>query len=99
SLDKTIRCWDLKNGSELRRITGTTAFQRVAFSPDGARLAAVTRPRIRIFDAASGAEQPALALVAPATFNPVLAFSPDGQQLATASDRVIRVWNMATGKE
>jgi predicted NACHT family NTPase len=72
----------------------------VAFSPDGARLAATASEdrTARVGDAASGEE---LAVLREHTDQVVsVAFSPDGGRLATASgDGTARVWDAASGKQ
>src|SRR5262245_28558687 len=52
--DRSIYLWDVPAGRVLRtfKIEGATAFIRLAFSPDGKRLAACAGPEIRILEAA-----------------------------------------------
>ena len=94
-----IRIWDVKTGKELHQITGREMpSRRVAFSPDGTRLAAVAGSQIRFFDAGSGTEL--FTLSGHAGNVVALAFSADGQRLVTAgADRLVKLWDLATGKE
>jgi WD40 repeat protein/DNA-binding SARP family transcriptional activator len=69
--------------------------RRVAYSPDGSRLAIAARPESTVFvrDAASG--QAILTL--PGT---IAAYSPDGDRLATATeDGPVTIWAAASGQE
>ena len=71
---------------------------RIAFSSDGAQLAA-TSPNgtIRIWDASTGRTLRVLRAHMRAVYG--VAFSPDGSRIATASeDRTIRLWDSATGE-
>jgi WD40 repeat protein/tRNA A-37 threonylcarbamoyl transferase component Bud32 len=77
---------------------GHTSFVRLAFSPDGTRLATASGDwTARVWDARTG--QPLLECrghTGPVT---CVAFSPDGTRLATASaDRTARLWNSRTGR-
>jgi WD40 repeat protein len=69
----------------------------LAYSPDGRRLAAVSRDAVKVWDAATGHEVLTLR-GAPRrswdpAFNPQVAFSPDGHRLAATSwDRSVSVW-------
>ena len=82
----------------------STADLRVAFSPDGRRLAGASyQPNIiYVWDTASGKE---LRQLKGQNFCQCLAFAPDGATLAVASGAVakdeitVRLWNLATGKE
>jgi WD40 repeat protein len=72
---------------------------RVAFSPDGTRLATASLDRTaKVWDAASGEEL--LRLYGHTNRVLGIAFSPDGTRLATASmDRTAKVWDAASGQE
>jgi WD40 repeat protein len=99
--DAELRVWDarydpprlcLQNKGDHPQRDAVTA---VAFSPDGARLAAVRGARtVVLWDPLAGL--PVLTLHrfdAPVT---ALCFSPDGNQLAAASwDKTVRVWDAA----
>ncbi len=76
---------------------------RVAFSPDGQRLASAGgepgKPgEIKILDSATGKEL--LAIKGHASPVSSVAFSPDGQRLASGSqDKTVKIWDSVTGKE
>jgi WD40 repeat protein/serine/threonine protein kinase len=73
-------------------------FFDLAFSPDGARLAGVSREQVLLWDVASG--EPLLTLVgAPPrpsdnAYNPHLAWSHDGKRLAAGNwDQTVSIWD------
>lgn len=93
-----VQTWDTPSASEgeshspVRTMSQSyTAIDRVAFSPDGRRLAGAGLDHvIRIWDPLTG--EPALTLP---TTGPVqeVAFSPDGRYLVAASDRTVKVYD------
>jgi eukaryotic-like serine/threonine-protein kinase len=93
-----VRIWDAGSGALLqaRRAPGTA--HRLAFRPDGTRLALATMDgRVFIWDVASGKEllrtSPHLQLIA------AVAFSPNGQLLGTASwDETVKILRAGTGE-
>ena len=98
--------WDIRSGRELLSlpIDGRTGLgeraagpdSRVAFSPDGARLALVGFGGVMIWDATPGPE--VLTIHAPLQVQG-LAYSPDGRRLAIAdSEDAVRVRDAATGR-
>ncbi len=72
---------------------------RVAFSPDGSRLASAgTDHTVKVWNSATGKELLSL----DGHSKPVnrLAFSPDGRRLASASnDHTVKLWDPASGQE
>ncbi|MCH7725693.1 MAG: WD40 repeat domain-containing protein [Planctomycetes bacterium] len=103
--DNTARVWDL-DGRELMRLVGNKndRFTSVAFSPDGARLAARGDREMCVWDVANGAML--MHSFAGSGGSPV--FSPDGKRVAATRmlytpmagylDRSFRVWDVASGK-
>jgi hypothetical protein len=61
--DKTVKIWDMRTGAPLLDLKGDAFVTRVAFSPDGTRLAAIIGGTVKIWDAGelgmSTAESPA----------------------------------------
>ena len=74
---------------------------RVAFSPDGSRLATASRGHLNtvtVWNAVTGKKM--ISLPRQACQFSGIAFSPDGKRLATSSDdNTVRVWDTVTGKE
>jgi WD40 repeat protein len=92
-----VTLWDTATGRAVRRIAGSATLTRVAFSPDGKRLACSDNSsRCHVLDAAGGKE---LFTVAGAYG----AFAAGGKVLVTASGyaaatRRLHVWDAATGR-
>jgi WD40 repeat protein/serine/threonine protein kinase len=101
--------WEPVTGKSLQMLTGSEeGVFRVAYSPDGSRLAGVGRDnQVRIWDLSSGEVVLTMAghgpgEVAEGLFSGIMdvAFSPDGARLATAgADGVAKVWDAETGEE
>jgi WD40 repeat protein/tRNA A-37 threonylcarbamoyl transferase component Bud32 len=94
----TVRVWD-EAGRALHEqpMQGPPGLSALAFSPDGSRLAGVSRERVQVWDVASGQDMLFLVGAEPRPkdngFNPMLAWSPDGSRLAASNwNRVVSVW-------
>jgi WD40 repeat protein/formylglycine-generating enzyme required for sulfatase activity len=96
--DRIGKVWSLETGQQLLALPGKMV-NSIAFSPDGAQLAAATEGYgIWIGDAASGRQQRLL----PGHVASVLTvtFSPDGEELAsTSQDGFVKVWQLHDGAE
>jgi len=99
--DGTVRLWNAATGKEVKSWTVPSAW-RLAFSPDGLHLAAVTnsivQPTARLWDVATGAELwRTTKEFVPAT---ALAFSRDGKRLAVATSvHTVKTLDAKTGEE
>jgi eukaryotic-like serine/threonine-protein kinase len=90
-----VRCWHASDGRQLWSIPAA-GVRTIAWSPVGEVLAAGGKePRVRLLDAANGAE---IALLDGHTDQITsVRFMPDGQHLASASrDQTVRIWDMNT---
>jgi WD40 repeat protein len=106
--DGTVRLWNPRTGKALKVLRPPPDPRddfgpedragQVAFSPDGAVLAAVVaRGWIRLWDVKRGRE---IRVLLDPDLNPeALAFSPDGRVLATGnSDQGLRFWDWSRGQ-
>jgi WD40 repeat protein len=98
--DRTIRVWDVKTGTELRRLEGNTAIvQFLSLSPDGRRLLSGSVDNIvRLWDVPTGKEIRSFNRHKGAVRNAV--FSADGKRgLSGSFDRTLSLWDLETGRE
>lgn len=97
SADQTAQVWDTETGQPISpALTHENPVIRLAFSPDGRRLATVGGARARVWSARSG--EPALFVLRHDAAITSLAFSPDGKQILTAGeDTTVRVWDAIIG--
>jgi WD40 repeat protein len=107
---RTIQLWHVPTGEELPRIQVDPGQEvdRVAFSPDGQAVAAVSKPNqknhespnktIHIWPLPSGKKRLRFAVPSRLDF-PVFAFSPDGKMLAAGvEEKALHLWEAVTGK-
>jgi WD40 repeat protein len=93
---KTTRVWDAASGKKLLGV-GHNLCSRVAFSPDGLRLATTGEDKTtRVWDTASGQEVAAFSHDG-RTWD--VAFGPDGCWLVVGGGATARVWDTTSGKE
>lgn len=96
--DGSICLWETATGKLRHTLAAQLDVRQVAFSPDGATLAAISRKGIlSLWQVASGKLR--LAIDAHSGDGHTLDFSPDGKLLATAGfDQNVKFWDPATGK-
>jgi WD40 repeat protein len=93
--DGSARVWDLAPAREVLTIETLDGYGRIAFSPDGARIAAGDADTIGVWDSVSGA---ALQRFSQPTLTTGVAFAPDLPWLAGATEGGrLTIWNVDTG--
>ena len=98
---RRVWIWDARTGRVLLDTRWDDFNFRLAFSPDGRRLAGVHRYRVELRDVEDGREILILrrrpSRSTDGGFNPVVAWSPDGTRLAASTwDGSVTVWNAPT---
>ncbi len=96
----TLHFWDASTGQELRRDWLPQRVSAVAFTDDGAAMAAARagRSSVQLFEVATGKERHPFRGHRGAIDS--LAFSPDGKSLASSgADGTIRFWDVAQALE
>ncbi|QDL08628.1 protein kinase [Brasilonema octagenarum UFV-E1] len=99
SYDKTIKIWNLADGSLIRTLTGhSDSVYSVAISQDGQTLVSGSKDKtIKIWNLADGSLIRTLS--GHSNYVNAVAISPDGQTLVSGSDdKTIKIWNLADGK-
>jgi WD40 repeat protein/serine/threonine protein kinase len=93
-----VRIWDARTGGLMHTWASPSTLHRLAFHPDGSRLAlATTDGAILIWDSATGKELLRRDLHQQTVW--ALAFSPDGKTIASAgSDGTVKLWDSTSGK-
>jgi WD40 repeat protein len=104
-----VYVWDADTGKQLQKFSLEDSAFMVAFSPDGALLAAaassgpwISTGYVKVWEVKSGKLVHTLPDPArePGPATAAVAFSPDGKLLASGGlDRAVRIWDVATGKE
>jgi WD40 repeat protein len=103
--DGTIHVWQFNPDTvgDQTKITNQELFtipgaDSDTFSPDGSKIAGVSRNDVKLWDAATGREL--LTLAGHTGWAMGLAFNPDGKSLASTSlDGTVKIWNLSPGNE
>ncbi len=99
--DGTIRLWETKGGRETLCINGHHGnVMDVTFSPDGRRLASISRddPTVRVWDVKTGRNL--LTLRGHNHSLTGLTYSPDGRLLASVGfEGLVKLWDSTTGQD
>jgi WD40 repeat protein len=98
--DGVIAIYDLATGKLAQRLTVAGLPYRLAFDPQGRRLAAACGDTVHVFDVSQGKELAALRHPQKVSLISGLAWHPTGRRLATGcNDRRIYLWDVETAAE
>ncbi|GAX44432.1 serine/threonine protein kinase [Tolypothrix sp. NIES-4075] len=98
SWDKTIKIWNLTDGTLIRTLTGhSDSVNSVAISPDGKTLVSGSNDKtIKIWNLTDGTL--IRTLTGHSNYVTSVAISPDGKTLVSGSqDKTIKIWNLTDG--
>ncbi len=95
SRDGTVVFWNSENGHKLRTLTTPSPALRIAWSADGAGLAAGTADAILFWNAVTGERLPSLEGFSQGIYS--VSWSPDGKTIATGSKSGLLLWDTLTG--
>jgi WD40 repeat protein/DNA-binding SARP family transcriptional activator len=101
SMDGTLRIWNVFHSQEYLSFPTHGGAGRIAFSPDGSRLAAGTglQGEVHLWDLANGEESINLSWGGHPGGVVAVAFSPDGMQLVSAGvDGSLKIWDVDSGQ-
>jgi len=94
---KSIKLWDVANGSNTQTFKDRDGVDTLTFSSDGKTLASTSGSGIKLWDVASGTITTTLTGHTNGVYS--VAFSPDGKTLASGSlDNTIMLWNVTSGE-
>jgi len=93
-VDNIVRIWDAETGEELHKLEGHPGIvNRIAFSPDGTKIATTCILSVRIWDVATGQELQKFE--EHRAYVHTIAFSPDGTRVVFATaGNVARIWTL-----
>jgi WD40 repeat protein len=98
--DGTARVWDVATGKEIRRHTGTSNCNAVAFTPDNRSLAVGdSAGYVSLYHRNTGKQRWSIAVNPDRLPIERLAFSADSAVLACSAHSKVRLWSTATGEE
>ena len=93
---EALQIWDAASGGEVAAVPALKDARTLAFSPDGALLAAGIGEAVKLVEVPSGREVDTLLGVIALVQS--VAFSPDGKTLSAGGQNVV-LWNVADGSE
>ncbi len=99
SHQKCVKVWDARTGKEMVKFECPTS-TRLAFSPDGKKIACAAFSEVRLWDAKTGQQlQATMPSSRPMCAIGAIALSPDGRSIAAMDGYTLRVWNINTGED